>query len=69
MKAEKPTSPSEALFAFMGWLTTRRRQAGPFSSTHNAAQAADLVKEYCDLQGWDEPREGWETLLTPGILR
>ena len=52
------TRPSEALNLFMGWLTTRAEDAGPFSGTgENNSQAADLIGEYCRIQGWEEPRE------------
>lgn len=53
----KVTRPSEALFLFMGWLTSREEVSGPFSSKHDASQAAKLVGEYCKIQGWKEPRE------------
>lgn len=64
-RATHPTIPSEALFAFMGWLTTRDEVSGPFSSGNNAAQAAELVAEYCRRQGWEEPRKGWGDLIVP----
>lgn len=54
---------TEALFLFMGWLTTREQVAGPFSSHHDAGEARDLVAEYYKGQGWTEPREGWENIV------
>jgi len=60
---EAPTA-AEALFGFMGWLTSREPTAGPFSSRHNAAQAAELVGAYCEKEGIDPaPRPGWGTML------
>ena len=52
-------SASEALFGFMGWLTTRPVASGPFSSVYDAAPAGDLVAEYCRKQGYAEPRDDW----------
>lgn len=52
-----PTA-SEALYAFMGWLTTRK-QIAVFSSNHDAALAAELVKEFCDANKLPEPRDNW----------
>ena len=49
---ERP-APEAVLFGFMGWLTTRPQKSGPFSMTHDAASAADLVGEYARAQGWD----------------
>lgn len=63
--ATTPTTPAEALFAFMGWLTSRDPVAGPFSSRHNASQGADLVAEYARIQGWEDPRPGWQHLIKP----
>jgi len=49
---------SEALYGFMGWLTTRK-DAVTFSCRDNAAVAADLVAEFCKTNHLPEPREGW----------
>lgn len=54
-----------ALFAFMGWLTTRKEPAGPFSYYHDAASAAELVEEFRKSQGWSLPEDGWDKLLKP----
>lgn len=58
------TSPSEALFAFVAWLTCRD-QAVTFGARHDAAPAADLVAAFCASQGFAEPTEGWEKQLRP----
>ena len=41
-----------ALTAFMGWLTSQDEIAGPFSAYHNAGQAVELIRKFCDAQGW-----------------
>lgn len=62
---QQPINPSEAIFAFMGWLTTRHQAAGPFSRSHNASQAAELCREFTTLQNWDPPREGFHHHIKP----
>ena len=58
-------SGSEALYGFMGWLTTRR-MAETFSAAHNAARAADLVDKFCKMNGLEDPHEGWsDNLMHP----
>jgi hypothetical protein len=55
---EKQTRPSEALNLFMGWLTTRKEQSGPFSASLTCSgDAAELIAECCTTQGWEPPRE------------
>jgi len=61
-KATEPTSPSEALFAFAGWLSTRSTPV-TLGATHEASIAADIVEEFRLSQGWEAPRDGWENLL------
>jgi len=58
------SKPGEAgaLYAFMGWLTSRKEVVGPFSRTHDAAHAAELVDTFCKSQEW-EPKEKWYDLL------
>jgi len=53
---------SEALFGFMGWLTSRKESV-TFSSSHNAAIAADLVAEFCKANNLEEPRNDWHLSL------
>jgi hypothetical protein len=38
---------AEALYAFMGWLTSRKSVSGPYSRVHDAAPAATLVNAFC----------------------
>jgi hypothetical protein len=53
---EKITA-SEALFGFMGWLTCRR-EVTTLSAAHNADIAADLIKEWCEVNNLSSPRDG-----------
>jgi hypothetical protein len=54
-----------ALFAFMGWLTTRKQVSGPFSSHHEAGQAAQLIRQFVDMQCWPDPPENWHHSIKP----
>lgn len=63
--APADVSPSEALYGFAGWLTTRD-QAVTFGATHDSATAADLVKAYCESQGFEAPRDDFHHNLRPG---
>jgi len=55
-------SASEALFGFMGWLTTRDK-AVTFSGHHNAGVAAELVASFCEVNNLAEPRREWDKHL------
>ena len=54
---------SEALFGFMGWLTTRDEVTPSFSSHHDASEAAHLVDTFCRENNLNPPRDGWENNL------
>jgi hypothetical protein len=60
-KEKLDASKMLALLGFMGWLTARKKKSGPFSYTHEATEAVELVEEYCKSQGWDVPDtpDGW----------
>lgn len=45
--------PDTAITAFVGWMTSRDEVSGPFSSQHEAADAVELVKKFCEAQGWN----------------
>lgn len=47
------SSNATAITAFVGWLTSRDKVSGPFSSRHEAAEPARLVDEFCRAQGWE----------------
>lgn len=62
---DKPIEPnwdnlrsSEALFGFAGWLTTMDKPVIA-SSRHDAAIWAQLVGEFCDTNGLEDPRNDW----------
>ena len=54
---------SEALYGFMGWLTSRREVTPEFSAKHDAAPAAELVNQFCIENKLPDPRNGWENNL------
>ncbi len=54
---------SEALYGFVGWLTSREEPV-TFSEKHDAAPAADLVAQFCITNKLREPRENWTKNLT-----
>ena len=55
-------SASEALYGFMGWLTTRQ-DVMSVGASYECAPAADAVKEFCDANNLAEPRDRWEKNL------
>jgi len=57
----EPT-PSEAVYAFAAWLTTRKH-AVTLGSTQGAAIVAELVSLFVDSQGWDQPRNDYTDYL------
>lgn len=61
--AKDVLSPSEALFGFGGWLTTRDEPV-TMSAKHDAAVVAELIDEFCKVNGLEEPRQHWERNLT-----
>jgi hypothetical protein len=62
-------SASEALYGFMGWLTSLE-QPVTFSGHHCASTGADLVDEYCKMNNLTEPREGWHlNIVQPSTIR
>lgn len=62
-------SASEALFGFMGWLTSLETPV-TFSGHHEASIGAELVDEYCKANGLAEPREGWHlNIVQPSASR
>lgn len=63
MSEDKMTA-SEALYGFMGWLTSREEVTPNFSSRHDASEAAVLVDVFCKENNLDDPRAGWTSNLT-----
>lgn len=56
-------SPSEAIFGFVAWLTTRPGDL-LIGASHNASPLPDLIRQFIDVNGLDEPREAWTKNLT-----
>jgi hypothetical protein len=54
-----------ALYAFMGWLTSRDTVSGPFSAHHEASEGAQLVAKFCKMQGWDITDDRWHRHIKP----
>ncbi len=52
-------SASEAIFAFCGWLTTRKEET-MMGSSHDCGVIAELVGRFADLNGLQEPRPDWQ---------
>lgn len=52
-------SASEALYGFGGWLTSSDKVL-TISAKHDAGIVAELVGRFCEANGLEEPREGWE---------
>ena len=63
---EKEMSASEALYSFMGWLTTRDEPV-TFSGVHDAGVAACLVDEFCKKQNLSPPSDDWVGKILNGM--
>lgn len=50
--------PSEAVYGLLAWLSARE-EAVVFSSKDDASVAADIAKQYCEAQGYENPRDGY----------
>lgn len=62
MPSKDELSASEALFGFMGWLTTRKETLN-IGSEHECGEIASLIGEWCDRNTLSKPRDGWENKL------
>ena len=54
---------SEALYGFMGWLTSREEVTPELSANHDASIAAILVDEFCNVNNLPIPAEDWHKKL------
>ena len=43
------------LYLFGAWITQRSEISGPFSACHDSAPMAELVNEFCQMRGLEEP--------------
>ncbi len=57
-------TPSEALFGFAGWITTRKEQVVA-SSKDDAAVWARLIDEFCKANKLPEPRDNQPDFVMP----
>ena len=57
---------SEALYAFIGWLTSRRQKV-TMSATNSANEPAMLIAEFAARHGLPELRDGWEDAIAPEL--
>ena len=48
--------PSEAVYGLLAWLSAREETV-VFSSKDDASVAADIAKQYCEAQGYENPRD------------
>ncbi len=55
-------SPSEAVFGFACWITTRIEPVTA-SAAHDSGVWANLVEKFCKTNELDETRVGWEENL------
>lgn len=54
---------SEAVYGLLSWLTCRDKVV-TLSAKHDAAVAAEVAKEFCEVNKLPEPRSGWTNNLT-----
>jgi len=52
-------SASEAIYAFVGWLTTEKEET-KMGSHNDCAPVMERIKEFCERYELADPREGWE---------
>jgi len=53
---------SEALYGFVGWLSTKHTPT-VFANDQDGAKYAELVDVFCKANNLEAPREGWEKEL------
>lgn len=49
---------SEAIYGFCAWLTTRKEKT-VMSSSSNASPIAERIKEFCDENDLEDPRDNY----------
>lgn len=59
-------NPSEAVYGFAGWLTTRD-EATTMSAHHDSGAVVELVKEFCSVQGLPPVSHRWPDNLKPSL--
>jgi len=61
-ETEQKLTPSEALYGFTGWITSRDKKVVA-SAKHDAAIWAELVDTFIKENNLEQPRDGWENNL------
>jgi len=63
-------SPAEAIYGFMGWLTTRKEKL-VLSARNDSAPVVAAIDEFCKVNGWDQNLSpDWTSkLTTPDIVK
>lgn len=59
---ESGLSASEAIFAFMSWLTTRN-EVVKLGGNQDSAVATELIGRFVDINNLASPRDGWTDLF------
>ena len=59
----KEMTGSEAIYGLCAWLSGRKEKT-IMSSKSNMAPIADLIKEFCDVNKLNDPRDEWTNYLT-----
>ena len=52
-----PMNPTEAVYGFVAWLTTRQTPV-TMSRAHDSAEPAELLKRFCETNKLDSVRDG-----------
>lgn len=55
-------NPSEAVYGFVGWLTTRTEKT-VMSSSDDCAPIVELIAEFCKVNNLADPSEHWHLNL------
>lgn len=65
MENQNTQNYSGAIFAFLGWLTTRNELVGPFGATETPGDLPNLIERFCEHQGWESPSDDFFNTLKP----
>ena len=59
---------SEILYGFCGWLNSRKSKT-IMSSSNKAAPVVDLITDFIEANGLEDPESGWEENLLFPVLK
>jgi hypothetical protein len=60
--SKKRLNASEALYGFVGWLTSRKRKT-VMGANEDASEAVNLISEFIKVQKLPRARENWTRYL------